>query len=114
MVIEITKRNFDKEVLECKLAVFACFTTEWCHSCYPMCLFADKLSQEYDGCIKFFRLDTEKNPEIAEKYHVIAVPNIFIFQNAQPVMKLPGFQNQSSIRKALNSVINRNEMIGAV
>jgi len=39
---EITERDFDKEVLECELPVFACFTTEWCHSCYPTCLFADQ------------------------------------------------------------------------
>jgi len=101
---EIADRDFDKEVLECQLPVFACFTTEWCHSCYPTCLFADQLVKEYDGSVKFVRLDTEKSPEIAERYHVIAVPTILIFKDSQPVKKLLGFQDRRSLRALLNSV----------
>jgi thioredoxin 1 len=108
-MIEITERDFEKEVLECGLPVFACFTTQWCHSCYPTCLFADQLVKEYDGHVKFVRLDTEKCPGIAEKYHVIAVPTILIFQNAQEVNRLLGFQDRSSLRPLMNSVTGRNE-----
>ena len=108
-MIEITERNFDKEVLECELPVFACFTTEWCHSCYPTCLFADQLVKEYDGRLKFVRLDTEKNPEIAERYHVIAVPTILLFQESQEVKRLLGFQDRSSLRSLLNNVTDGSE-----
>jgi thioredoxin 1 len=108
-VREVTDRDFDKEVLECELPVFACFTTEWCHSCYPTCLFADQLVKEYDGGVKFIRLDTEKSPEIAERYHVIPVPTIILFQNAQPVKKLVGFQELKSLRALLNSATTENE-----
>jgi len=103
-MIEITERDFDKEVLECKLPVFACFTTKWCHSCYPTCLFADELVKEYDGSVKFVRLDTEKSPEITERYHVIVVPTILLFKDSQPVKKLLGFQDRSSLGSLLNSV----------
>ena len=108
---EITERDFDKEVLECELPVFACFTTEWCHSCYPTCLFAAQLVHEYYGSVKFVRLDTEKSPEIAKKYHVIAVPTILLFQNAQPVNKLLGFQDPRSLRAFLNSVSNASDVL---
>jgi thioredoxin 1 len=106
-MVEITERNFDNEVLECELPVFACFTTQWCHSCYPTCLFADQLVREYDGHVKFVKLDTEKCSNIAERYHVIAVPTILIFQNAQPVKKLLGFQDRGSLRPLLDSVSSR-------
>ena len=106
---EITDRDFDKEVLECELPVFACFTTEWCHSCYPTCLFAGQLVKEYDGSVKFVRLDTEKNPEIAERYHVIAVPTIILFQESQEVKRLLGFQDKWSLRPLLNSVTSEDE-----
>jgi len=104
-MIEVTERDFDKEVLECELPVFACFTARWCHSCYPTCLFVDQLvkEKEYDGRVKFVRLDTEKSPEIAERYHVIAVPTILLFQGSQPVKKLVGFQELSSLIALLNS-----------
>ena len=110
-MIEITERNFDKEVLECELPVFACFTTEWCHSCYPTCLFADELVKEYDRRVKFIRLDTERSPEIAKRYHVIAVPTILLFQESQEVKRLLGFQDKWSLRPLLNSVINESDRL---
>ena len=111
---EITGRDFDfdKEVLGCELPVFACFTTQWCASCYPTCLFADQLVKEYDGSVKFVRLDTEKSPGIAERYHVIAVPTILLFQESQEVKRLLGFQEGRSLRSLLNNVTDGNETTG--
>jgi thioredoxin 1 len=103
-MIEISEQNFDKEVLECELPVFACFTTQWCHNCYPTCLFADQLVKEYDGSVKFVKLDTEKNPEITEIYNVIAVPTILILKNAQEVNRLLGFQDRSILKPLLDNV----------
>ena len=108
-MIEVTERDFEKEVLDCKLPVFACFTTKWCHSCYPTCLFANELVKEYDGSVKFVRLDMEKSPEISERYHIITVPTILLFQDSQLVKKLVGFQERSSLRALLNSATAENE-----
>ena len=107
---EIADRDFDKEVLECELPVFACFTTEWCHSCYPLCLFADQLVKEYDGSVKFVRLDKEKSLKIAERYHVITVPTILLFKDSQMVKKVLGIQERASLRKMLSSLIGEEEL----
>ena len=110
-MIEITDRDFDKEVLECKLPVFTCFTARWCHSCFPTCLFADELVKEYEGSVKFVRVDMEKSNGIAEMYHIIAVPTILIFKDSQPVKKLLGFQERRSLRALLNSVTNESDRL---
>jgi len=112
-MIEITDRDFDEEVLECDLPVFACFTTRWCHTCFPTCLFADQLAKEYDAKVKFARVDIEESPGIAASYHVIVVPTILLFQNSQPVKRLLGFQDRRSLRSLLNNVTTENEPTGA-
>jgi thioredoxin 1 len=104
-MIEVTERDFDKEVLECELPVFACFTARWCYTCYPTCLFADELVKEYDGSVKFVRLDMEKSPEISERYHIMVVPTILLFKDSQPVGKLLGFQDSNSLKRLLGDVI---------
>ena len=110
-MIEITHRNFEKEVLECELPVFVCFTTEWCHSCYPTCLLADQLDTAYDNRVKFVRLDKEKSLEIARKYHIIAVPTMLIFQDAQPEERLLGFQDRGYLREILDNHLAKVETI---
>jgi thioredoxin 1 len=101
---EITGQDFDKEVLECELPVFACFTARWCHTCYPTCLVAAELTEEYNGRVKFVRMDIEESPEVVERYHVTAVPTILIFKNSQPMKKLLSFQGGASLKSALDSV----------
>jgi thioredoxin 1 len=103
-MIEISERGFDKEVLECELPVFACFTTSWCGHCFPTCLITEELENRYDGRLKFVRLDTEKGSGIAEKYHVVAVPTILIFKNAREVSRFLGFQDKSTLKPLLDSV----------
>jgi thioredoxin 1 len=103
-MIEISDRNFDEEVAECELPVFACFTATWCGSCFPTCLVADDLVKEYKGSVKFVRLDTEKNPKMAQRYRVIAVPTILVFQNSQEVNRLLGFQDRSTLKSLLDNV----------
>lgn len=109
-MIEVTDLDFDKKVLGCELPVFACFTTKWCHTCFPTCLVADQLIKEYDGRVKFVMvdIDTTKSKAMTDTYNVIVVPTILLFQNAQPVKKLVGFQDRSSLRKLLDSVIEED------
>ena len=109
-MMDVTERDFDREVLKCKLPVFTCFITKWCHSCYPTCLFANELTKEYDSRVKFVRVDIEQSPKIAERYHVIAIPNILIFKDSQPVKKLLGFQDRRSLRTLLNGVIAEGDL----
>jgi thioredoxin-like negative regulator of GroEL len=111
---EIAGQDFDKEVLDCKLPVFACFTARWCHTCYPTCLFADQLVETYGGRVKFVRVDIEKSSGIAERYHIIPIPTILLLQDSQPVKKLVGFQDLSSLKAMLNSVIGENEATEAL
>ena len=107
---EITERDFDKEVLECELPVFVCFTAKWCHSCYPTCLFADQLVKEYDGHVKFVRVDIEESPETVERYHVIPVPTILLFRGSQPVKRFLGFQDRATLRQMLSSLTGEDEL----
>jgi thioredoxin 1 len=107
-MIDITEQDFDEEVLECEIPVFACFTTEWCHSCFPTCLLAKELAEEYDGSVKFVRLDTERSPKVAERYRITAVPTIILFQKEKPMKRLLGFQYRSWLKALLNSALAEN------
>ena len=104
-MIEITRRDFDKEVLGCELPVFACFTTSWCGHCFPTCLAIDELVNRYEGRIKFVRIDKEKAPEIADEYHITVVPSIILFQDSQITKKLLGYQDKVALRDLLDNLL---------
>jgi len=103
-MFEVTERDFDKEVLESELPVFTCFTARWCHTCYPTCLSADELVKEYEGRVKFVRVDTEGSPDTSAQYRIKVVPTILLFKDSQPVEKLLGFQDRKSLKRLLGDV----------
>jgi len=105
MLTEVTEQNFDKEVLNSDLPVFACFTTSWCGHCFQTCFVADELANRYEGRIKFVKIDKEKAPEISEEYHITVVPSIIFFQDSQMIKKLLGYQERRVLRTKLDALL---------
>jgi thioredoxin 1 len=42
-----------------------------------------KLSKDYEGKLKCYKLDTDDSPDIATKYGVRSVPTMMIFKNGE-------------------------------
>ena len=103
-MIDITGQDFEEQVLNSDIPVFACFTTSWCSSCFPTCFVADKLANRYEGRIKFVRIDKEKVPEISAEYHITVVPSIILFQDSQLIKKLLGYQEERALRDMLDAL----------
>ena len=105
MLIEVTEQNFDEEVLNSDLPVFACFTTSWCGHCFPTCLVVDELVNQYEGRIKFVRIDKEKAPEISDEYRITVAPYIILFQDSQITKRLLGYQDKAALRGLLDNLL---------
>ena len=58
-VIEVTKENFEAEVLRSEIPVLADFNADWCGPCRTMRPMLDELAEEYDvssiPCLVVFR-----------------------------------------------------------
>jgi len=109
MLTEVTEQNFDEEVLNSDLPVFACFTTSWCSSCFPTCFVADELANRYEGRIKFVRMDQEKVPRMSVEYNITVVPSIILFQDSKMVKKLLGYQEERALRELLDALVAGSE-----
>ncbi|MDY6912556.1 MAG: thioredoxin domain-containing protein [Chloroflexota bacterium] len=104
-VIEITDQDFEKEVLQFDLPVFICFTTSWCGSCFPTCMFVSSIAEEYGEMVKFVRCDIERCTEVAKKYRIEVVPTIALFQDCEIVKKVTGFQEKQTLRHLLETYL---------
>lgn len=101
VVNEITGPDFDELVLQSELPVFICFTTSNCSSCFPTCLVANSLAEEYAQRVKFVKCSVDNSPELAARYGIVVSPTIVIFQNSEIVKKLVGFQERHSLKRLL-------------
>ncbi len=109
MIIDVTGRDFEGEVVKSDVPVFACFMTSQCGACFALCLVTEYLTEEYEGRIKFVRIDAEEEPELAARYNILPLPAVLLFQHGEAVKKLGGFQSKAYLKNTLNALIAENE-----
>ncbi len=94
---KLTEAGFDTEVLKSTLPVIVDFTATWCNPCKMLDPIVTQLSQDWDGKVKFYKLDVDENSNIAMQYGVMGVPTLIIFVNGNPMQRLSGYQPKDRI-----------------
>ena len=81
MALAITEQNFKTEVLESSIPVLVDFWASWCGPCQMMGPVVDQLSNELEGKVKVCKVNVDENPNLAQKYDVMSIPNFILFKN---------------------------------
>lgn len=105
MVHTFTSANFESEVLKSDIPVFVDFYADWCGPCKMMSPVVDKLAAEYDGRIKVGKLNVDDNPDIAERYSVMSIPNMIFIKNGELVDRQIGSVAPPVLKKKFDAVI---------
>lgn len=99
-VIEITKENFEKEVLDSEKTVLLDFWASWCGPCRMLSPIVDEIAEEMTE-IKVGKVNVDVEGELAETFAVMNIPTLFILKNGEVVDKLVGVYPKSQIIEKL-------------
>lgn len=98
----VTDSDFEQEVLESETPVLVDFWAEWCAPCKMVAPVLDELAGEYDGKIKFTKVDVDVNPQTAMKYGIRSIPTLLVFKGGSPVDQVVGAVPKAVIKKRLD------------
>lgn len=98
-IIELNQVVFKDEVINSELPVLVDFSAVWCGPCKMLDPVVKQLAQEWDGKVKFVKLDVDHNPEVAMEYQVMGVPTLMLFKNGEPVERVTGYQPKDRLEK---------------
>ena len=63
------------------------FYADWCGPCQMIAPILEDLSEEYEGKVKIYKVDTEKEPELSAAFAIRSIPSmLFIPMGEQPQM----------------------------
>ncbi len=102
---EITDAEFEQEVLNADLPVLVDFWAEWCGPCKTVSTTLERLAEEYDGKIKFVKLDTEENFETPESYGILSLPTLLVFKEGQQIERITGARPKGDLKRSLDKVL---------
>ena len=97
MVKEINTENFNGEVLSNNGVTVVDFFANWCGPCRKLGPILEEVETELASKVKFAKINTDENIEMAKQYQVSGLPTLMIFKNGQPVERLVGLMPKSSI-----------------
>lgn len=81
------------------------FYADWCKPCKVVAPIISQLSEEYEGRVNFYKLNTEKDPEVARFFGISSIPTImFIPPEGKPVM-VRGAQPKFMLRKNIERML---------
>ena len=84
-VVELTRSNFQSQVIESTLPVLVDFSADWCPPCRMLEPIVDDIAGAYADQLRVGSLDVDAYPELQERYGVMGLPTLILFQKGEPV-----------------------------
>ncbi len=102
---EVTDANFADEVIKSDTPVLVDFWAPWCGPCRMVAPVVDELSEEYDGKVKFVKLNTDDNVRTASQFGIRSIPTLLVFKGGEVAGQIVGFRPKSDLKKRLDAVL---------
>jgi len=97
-LLHLRSAEFDSEILQSEVPAVVDFYADWCGPCTVVSPVIESLSREYDGKVKFAKVDTDANHDLSERYGVMSIPTVFIFKGGQIKERIVGAAPEASDR----------------
>ncbi len=102
----IEDATFQKEVLESDVPVIVDFWAEWCPPCKMIAPVLDELAREYDGQVRFTKLNTDENDETMGRYGIQSLPTLLIFRSGREVGRQVGFAPKAQLKRQIDRALS--------
>jgi thioredoxin 1 len=103
--VHVTDSVFEKTVLHAELPVIVDFWAPWCAPCKMVAPVLDKIAKEQAGKLLIAKVNTDENPEWANKYGVQGIPTMLFVANGKIVHRQVGALPEPILRDILTQFI---------
>ena len=104
-VQSVSLDTWDKEVIKSPIVVMVDFWASWCSPCKIVAPTVAELAKEYEGKVKFVKVNTDENQDLATRYKIRGIPTLMFFKNGEMVDQIIGAVPKTQLRAKLDTLL---------
>jgi thioredoxin 1 len=94
----LTDSNFKDEISTGLVLVD--FWAPWCAPCRMLGPIIEEIANEVEG-ITIAKLNVDENPQTAQEYKIMSIPNVILFKDGEPVEAIIGLRPKEAYLEAV-------------
>jgi putative thioredoxin len=107
VIADVTEQEFQAKVVERskQVPVVVDFWAEWCGPCRTLGPAIEDAVRKRNGEIELAKVDTDRNPGIAQEYEIASIPAVKAFKDGKVVAEFIGAIPPARIEEFLNGIV---------
>jgi thioredoxin 1 len=81
------------------------FYADWCPPCKMVSPILEKLSTEYAGKVRFLKVNTDDDSELASKFGIMSIPTVMFFSRGVAKDAIIGAVSSATYKQKIEQVL---------
>lgn len=95
--MNITKNNFEQEVLHSDKPVLIDFWAPWCGPCRMLSPVISEIAEEYGDKVKVCKVNVDDEGELAAAFNVMSIPTLVVVKDGKVANSAVGVRPKAQI-----------------
>ena len=98
-------KTWEIDVIGSPVPVFVDFWAEWCGPCRMVGPVVEELAVDFDGKVKFVKVNVDEASALASKYNVFSIPTLIILNKGKVIAQQVGAGSKDMYKNMIDNAL---------